>query len=205
MVLLLKRHFKALSKKKEIIKNYNLTAKFYDKRYKKIQAKKYCITLSNNQLKEKRILDVGCGTGLLIEFILNNEIFDTVSKCDFIGMDISWNMLLEFKSKILRFKDKIKISLILSDIEHLPFRNNIFNQIFSFTSFQNLPGTHKGFQEIIRVASVISDLKFSILKKKLKLDTLLDFLKPNVKDLEIFNFEFLEDIIIQGKISKESF
>jgi hypothetical protein len=93
----------------------------------------------------------------------------------------------------------------LSDIEHLPFRNNIFNQIFSFTSFQNLPRNHKGFQEIIRVASIISDLKFSILKKKLKLDNLLDFLKPNVKDLEIFNIEFLEDIIIQGKISKKSF
>ncbi|MFX1343928.1 MAG: class I SAM-dependent methyltransferase [Promethearchaeota archaeon] len=205
MVLLLRRHFKALSKKKKIIENYNLTAKFYDKRYKKIQEKKYSIVLSNYQLKEKRVLDVGCGTGLLIEFILNSEIFDTASRFYFVAMDISWNMLLEFKLKLLRCKDNVNISLILSDIEHLPFRNNIFNVIFSFTSFQNLPGTHKGIQELIRVASIISDLKFSILKKKLKLDTFLDFLKPNVKELEILNEEFLEDIIIQGKISKELF
>lgn len=199
----MKRHFRTSNKKKKIIENYNLSASFYDKRYKEIQEKKYNKVLNNYQLKEKKVLDVGCGTGLLIEFILNSGIYNGNLKCNFVAIDISWNMLLEFKSKLFRLKDKTNISLMLSDIENLPFRDNIFNLIFSFTSFQNLPGTYEGIQELFRVALINSDLKFSILKKKLDLDALIDFLKPNVKDLEIISEEFLEDIIIQGIISKE--
>lgn len=199
----MKRHFRTSNKKKKIIENYNLSASFYEKRYKEIQEKKYNKVLNNYQLKEKKVLDVGCGTGLLIEFILNSGIYNGNLKCNFVAIDISWNMLLEFKSKLFRLKDKTNISLMLSDIENLPFRDNIFNLIFSFTSFQNLPGTYEGIQELFRVALINSDLKFSILKKKLDLDALIDFLKPNVKDLEIISEEFLEDIIIQGIISKE--
>ena len=53
------------------------------------------------------------------------------------------------------------------------------------------------------MASINSDLKFSILKKKLDLNALIDFLEPYVEDLELINKAFLEDIIIQGVISKE--
>lgn len=199
----MKGHFKTVNKKKKIIENYDLSAHFYDKRYKKIQDKKYNIVLKNHQLKEKRILDVGCGTGLLIEFILNTEINNRNLRCNFVAIDISWKMLLEFKSKLFRLKNKANISLMLSDIENLPFRDNNFNLIFSFTSFQNLPGIYRGFQELFRVASITSDLKFSILKKKLDLNALMDFLEPYVENLELINEEFLEDIIIQGVISKE--
>ena len=74
--------------------------------------------------------------------------------------------------------------------------------IFSFTSFQNLPDCNQGIQELVRVALKYGDLKFSILKKNRELTTLINLLKPYLKNLEIYNEEFLEDIIIQGKISK---
>ncbi|MFX1590929.1 MAG: hypothetical protein ACFFC1_22570, partial [Promethearchaeota archaeon] len=58
-------------KKKEIISKYNSTATFYDKRYRKIQEEKYRIILSDFLLeKNKIVLDAGCGSGLLFEFIV---------------------------------------------------------------------------------------------------------------------------------------
>jgi ubiquinone/menaquinone biosynthesis C-methylase UbiE len=203
LVILLKRRFKTSRKKKEIIKNYDLTAHFYDKRYKTIQEEKYSLVLNNFPLNEKRVLDVGCGTGLLIEYILNIDTYNRELRSNFVALDISWKMLLKFKSKLYKLKNKSNISLILSDIENLPFRDNTFNVLFSFTSFQNLPGTHEGIQELIRVAKMHSDLKFSILKKKLQMDILINFLEPYLEDLELFEEDFLEDIIIQGIISKK--
>lgn len=202
MVLLLTNYLRTSNKKKKIIGNYNSSAPFYDKRYRLIQEEKYLKTLDNLFLKGKRILDAGCGTGLLFEFILKSGVFKRSISCHYVGLDISKKMLTEFKVKLLKSKIKANVFLILSDIENLPFRENIFNAIFSFTSFQNLPNYREGFQEIFRVALKYSDLKLSILKKKLEVTTLSTFLNPYLTDLEITNEERLEDIIIQGKISK---
>lgn len=202
MVLLLKSHLRISNKKKKIIDNYNSSAPFYDKRYRLIQEEKYTKAFKKHIIKGKRILDAGCGTGLLFDFFFEAGAFTKSLSCYYVAIDISLNMLTEFKSKLLKLKDKTRVSLVLSDIENLPFRENIFNLIFSFTSFQNLPEYREGFQEIFRVALKDGDLKFSMLKKKLELTTLINFLKPYLTNFEITNEEPLEDIIIQGKISK---
>ena len=117
--------------------------------------------------------------------------------------DISWKMLLELKSKALKFKRVKDINLLLSDAENLPFRENMFNSIFSITLFQNLPHIKKGIQELLRVSTQNCDIKFSILRKKIKLQNLLELLEPILKDLEIIDKEQVEDIIIQGTINKK--
>jgi len=198
----LKNQLRNSNKKKKIIGNYNSSAPFYDKRYRLIQEEKYLKTLDNFFIKGKKILDAGCGTGLLFEFILKSGVIQNELRCHYVAIDISLKMLTEFKSKLLKLKEKPKVSLILSDIENLPFRDNSFNLIFSFTSFQNLPSYIEGFHEICRVSLEGGDLKFSILRKKLELPTLISILKPYLEEFEITNEEPLEDIIIQGKISK---
>jgi ubiquinone/menaquinone biosynthesis C-methylase UbiE len=203
MVLLVRKIFKFLNKKKEIIDDYDASADFYDKRYRAIQERKYDIVLNNYNLNEKTIIDIGCGTGLFIEHIFNSKKSSGVLKCNYVAVDISWNMLLQFKVKLLKLKNKIKILLILADIENLPFRDNSFNSVFSLTSFQNLPNILSGIRESLRVSLNRSDFKFSILRKKMELNPLLELLTPFVEDLEVINKDFIEDVIIQGKIIKE--
>ena len=192
-----------MSKKKSIIDRYNSTANFYDERYKTIQEEKYKISLINYTLKEKIILDCGCGTGLLGEYILNSKNEKEIFNCNFVAVDLSLNMLLKFKQKLLKLKNKERISLILADIENLPFRDKKFNFIFSFTSFQNLPQYFKGILEVLRVSSVAGDLILTVLRKKLDLDNLVDFLKPLVEDLKVIDHQFVEDVIILCKNSQE--
>lgn len=194
------KNFKKLNKKKKIINSYNSSAHFYDKRYKSIQREKYQVVLNNCDLNRKKILDVGTGSGLLLDNILNYKSNQVLLDCIYVAVDISWNMLLNFKQKSLKVTEKMNPMLILSDIENLPLRNNIFDLIFSLTSFQNLPNINKGIKESFRVSLSKADFKFSILRKKLDLKNLLGLLKPITEDLEVIDNKQLEDVVIKGKI-----
>ena len=193
---------KTIGKKKKIISNYNKTASFYDNRYREIQEQKYKIILKNYQFKSKLILDAGCGTGLFIEFIIALTNQKDFIPFIYVGTDISLNMLDRFRIKLQRLKLKYEFNLILSDIENLPFRENVFQCIFSLTSFQNLPNIDEGVRNLYRVGKNNADLNLSILKKNCNLIELMKSLKPLVKNLKTNNKENLEDIIIHGKILK---
>lgn len=132
-------------RKKDNIKNqYNLSADFYNNRYRNIQYEKYSRMLNSMELKGM-ILDLGSGTGMLSDF-LNKEI---------IGVDFSINMLKKSENK----------HRILGDAENLPFKNNVFDFVLSFTLFQNLPG-FKMFNEVKRILKTSSLFVLTILRKK---------------------------------------
>lgn len=190
-------------KKKIIIEKYNSTSNFYDDRYRKIQNKKYAIQIKNTNFKHKTLLDAGCGTGLLFEFIFSVNNHDSRRELRYIGLDISWKMLKTFINKINKLEYKGNSNLILGDIEYLPFREKAFNLIFSFTSLQNLQNLKKGLNELIRVGKKDSILKLSILKKQLKLEEVITHLNSYVMNLKTETLEGLEDVIIQGNLNKE--
>jgi len=202
LVLLLKEYTKNSNKKKRIIDEYNSSAHFYDRRYRQIQLEKYNLILKNYHLNGKIISDIGCGTGLLFQYISNLKKDEKRVKYKYVAIDISWNMLLEFKSKVVNYKTKNNLELILGDIEYLPFRGNAFHSIFSLTSFQNLPYINRGIQESYRVCMNYGDFNFSILSKKLNLEVLLNLLKPLSREIKTINKDGLEDVIIQGKFMK---
>jgi len=85
--------------------------------------------LEDLQLKEP-ILDLGSGTGLLQKF-LKGKLF---------GMDISFASL----------KKSAEIA-VQGDAENLPYKDNTFNTILSFTAAQNLLDAEKMLVEIARV------------------------------------------------------
>lgn len=191
-------------KKKNIIAKYNSTSSFYDDRYRIIQNSKFKLLLKNFKFDNKIILDAGCGTGLLFEFVLryNQRIFNR--KLRYIGIDISWKMLKQFLSKINKRTSIKRVSLILGDIENLPFREEKIHQIFAVTSFQNLHDIEKGLRELIRVGQQGTSLNLSILKKNLNLDNIYSYLKSETADLNLIRLEKVEDVIIQGNLLKQN-
>ncbi|NVM18305.1 MAG: class I SAM-dependent methyltransferase [Candidatus Lokiarchaeota archaeon] len=190
-------------KKKIIIEKYNSTSSFYDDRYKKIQNEKFFLQLKNTNFKHKTLLDAGCGTGLLFEYISNLKFTNLNRELRYIGLDISKKMLMLCNSKTKRLNYRVNSSLILGDIENLPFRKDTFNLIFSITTLQNLQDLKKGLKELIRVGKENAALKLSILNKQLKLEEVITYLNSRTINLKTDILEELEDVIIQGNLKKD--
>jgi demethylmenaquinone methyltransferase/2-methoxy-6-polyprenyl-1,4-benzoquinol methylase len=191
-------------RKKDIISKYNSTSNFYDGRYRNIQNSKLKLLLKNFKFENKILLDAGCGTGLLFEFFLRSNQRIHNLKLKFIGLDISWKMLKQFLNKINKVKSIKNINLILGDIENLPFREEKIHQIFAVTSLQNLHDIEKGLREFFRIGQQGTSLNLSILAKNLNLDTICSYLKSDIVDLNLVSLEKVEDVIIQGNITKKN-
>ena len=192
-------------KKEQIIEDYNLTSHFYDQRYAHIQYEKFAYLVSCSSLSNKIILDAGCGTGLLLDYIENAVNKSCINDFVFVAIDISWNMLQEFKIKLELDKSILKHidQLILADIENLPLREDSFHIIFSLTALQNLQFLKKGIMELHRVGKNDADLNLSILKKKLDFNELEQVLKSISRNIVITNKDELEDVIIKSLLLKK--
>jgi ubiquinone/menaquinone biosynthesis C-methylase UbiE len=125
--------------------DYDRSAFCYDKRYRSIQWEKYK-TMITGPIHGK-ILDLGCGTGLLAEFLQK----------DVIGIDISLNMLKEAETRE---------SVLQADMDFLPFQNAVFDAVVSFTCLQNLPSPDFVFKEVRRVLKKGCPFIFTMLQKK---------------------------------------
>ena len=192
-------------KKREIIGKYDSTAHFYDVRYLKIQREKFNLLFSDFSCEDKFLLDAGCGTVLFYDFV-EHLLINSDKLYRLLGIDISWNMLKNFSLKLKKKEKAIKnqINLLLSDIENLPFREDVFHVIISLTSLQNLPNIIEGIEESFRVARNNSDVKFSILKKKIEMDDILSHIKKQVKNLELMENDDIEDIILSFNLRKKN-
>lgn len=116
----------------DMAKRYDQTSGHYDKRYREIQFDKYRMALSFLDGIYGEVLDVGCGTGLLGEF-LDMQIW---------GIDISKGMLDNSKGRV---------RYVLGDARKLPFEDSHFDFVFSFTVLQNIPDYEIALKEIGRV------------------------------------------------------
>ena len=188
------------AKKKKIIKDYNSTSSFYDKRYEKIQMQKFDLILKDFKGEYKTMIDAGCGTGLLFKFLVFEK--EEKKAFSYLGTDISWMMLKEFQRKLEKLQIKLNLNLILSDLEYLPLRSNIFNSIVSFTSLQNLGNLRLGLNELMRIAKNGAQFKMSVLKKNLNLKKFIKTIKTYIQNLEVKSINNIEDYLIQGTILK---
>ena len=131
--------------KVKVKKDYDSSAPFYEKRYRSIQWEKYEKMINLVDLIDLvdladlvdvpprgKILDLGCGTGLLSEFLQKKVI----------GTDISFKMLQQAQ---------LREAVVQADMDTLPFQDAVFDAVLSFTALQNLPSLDYVFGEVRRV------------------------------------------------------
>ena len=146
----------AWNQKRKMIQRYDLTAQMYNARYADEQTIKYKVALKNLKIPHQaRILDVGCGTGLLFNHIRDEK--NTV-----VGIDISILLLKLAKARTKRARN---LSLVRADADNLPFKEAQFNNVFAFTILQNMPKPSETLIEIKRVTKPNGKVVVTALKK----------------------------------------
>ncbi len=146
--------------KRRIMQRYDITAEMYEMRYKEEQTAKYKSALDLVSINpDSKILDIGCGTGLLFQHIATKA-------HAVVGVDISIKLLRQAKK---RGQKLCNVHLIQADADHLPFINNQFNIVFSFTVLQNLPKPLETLGEIKRNAQQTASIVVTGLKKAFSL------------------------------------
>jgi ubiquinone/menaquinone biosynthesis C-methylase UbiE len=133
------------AKKRRLMKRYDLTASIYDLRYADEQKAKIEAALRNTKAKWRGlILDVGCGTGILFDYISGKPEM-------IVGLDLSKKTLLEAKTRTSE-KNPHNVHLVQADADNMPFANGVFDGVSAFTVLQNAPNPGKMLKEIKRVA-----------------------------------------------------
>jgi ubiquinone/menaquinone biosynthesis C-methylase UbiE len=130
-------------KKRDIMLRYDITADIYDSWYKQEQIAKYAAAIQSLAKKSFGVvLDVGCGTGLLFDYIAEKA-------QSIVGLDISKKTLLKARELA---KHSSNIHLIYADADSMPLETSIFNHTFAMTVIQNSPNPAQTLNEIVRVS-----------------------------------------------------
>ena len=131
-----------MNNSKAVVRQYNKMAKNYDKTWKNyldgtIDGTVERLNLDGNE----KLLDVGCGTGLLLQ-----KIRDEWPGTELYGIDISDGMLDKARNK------NISGAVFETGLaDDLPFENNYFDIIVTSSSFHYWPNPDGALKEINRV------------------------------------------------------
>lgn len=157
----------AWKSKRKIMQRYDTTADMYEERYAQEQRMKYQKALEKISIKYASVLDVGCGSGLFFKEVATKA--GTV-----IGVDISHKLLLLAKEQAKALGNAF---VVQADADHLPFRNNFFGAVFSFTVLQNMPKPTQTLNELKRAAKSGGWIAVTGLKKAFPLEEFMDILE----------------------------
>jgi len=166
------------SKKRSIMRRYDVTAHLYDVRYAEEQLAKINAALKKLKIvRNGMALDAGCGTGLLFKYVADR------AKAT-IGLDISRKTLQLAKT---RAKEYSNVHLIMADADHIPLRDKLFDNVFAFTLIQNMPNPVKTLNELNRVTKEKATVVITGLKKTFALKSFQKLLQN--ANLKVVAFE----------------
>lgn len=145
--------------------DYNQIAKSYNELHRQEQLNKINIIIKLLNIKNEKVLDVGCGTAFYANLFQ-----------DYTGIDPSKEML-----------NQSKVNVVLGKGEDLPFKDNEFNTVISISAIHNFDNPIKGIKEIKRVAK--NKIAISVFKRAKNFQVIKNQLK------EFKQFEEEKDII----------
>lgn len=99
--------------------------------------------------KPNIVLDVGCGTGALLLYLLNQE--SIPESVNFIGVDLNPEMLILAEKKSCSLKKRARISWIKENAENLSLENNYCNLVYCQQGIQYISNKLLALAEIYRV------------------------------------------------------
>jgi ubiquinone/menaquinone biosynthesis C-methylase UbiE len=170
--------------KRKIRDRYDdLGGRVYDLRYNEEQRLKYESMLAEVKVRpDDIVLDNGCGTGLLFEYV----------KAYMVGLDVSVKLLSKARD---RANDVVQ--LVNGDSENLPFRPRVFHSVMSFTVLQNASSPERMLREMDSVRREGGGLVVSTLKKALSKQEFIElFVKSKLKIKKVFDTENVNDWMI---------
>lgn len=178
-------------KQKYVREQYDQSAGIYNNRYRAVQREKFEISIPDSlslDLPNQLILDIGCGTGLLGEYLSSRVPGGNVS---IVGIDISPKMIKQARRLGM-------YNCVIADISALPVRDCRFKVVMSYTAFQNLPDWQEGIQEMFRILELGGVFMASILKTSIEPGDFFAFLAQGSRlDAEI-QASHSEDCIARG-------
>jgi SAM-dependent methyltransferase len=93
--------------------------------------------INTDQLSHKRILDVGCGYGRFV------DLFSEYGR-EVVGVDLSYSVDEAFRNCGLRRS----VHIAQADLFNMPFKEGIFNLVFSFGVLHHTADTRRAFMEL---------------------------------------------------------
>ena len=132
-----------MNKKEQSRITFDLQAEKYDTTFYSQHAKKLYPYMLNEIIQSygNTVLDLGCGTGMLMEQVISEDRMRQV-----IGLDISKSMIDIAKQRIGN-----KGYLVVGDSEKLPFDDLSFDIVYCNDSFHHYPNPRKVIEEVKRV------------------------------------------------------
>jgi ubiquinone/menaquinone biosynthesis C-methylase UbiE len=146
-------------KQKVIRAKYSVTCNGYDELYIGEQFEKYnCVF--RKLAPQGAILDLGGGTGLLLDFLIFSGLLDKINY--YICLDLTPCMLEKCQERSYKRRLSHLVDLVEADAEYTPIRSKSVDQVYSFTVIDLLQNPARGIAEAQRVCrgiAVISSLK----------------------------------------------
>lgn len=96
-----------------------------------------------NPKPNSSLLDVGCGTGILISKLLSRNKYMRIY-----GLDITPKMVEVAKSK---FKNNPHVKITLGSAIHMPYQDNTFDYVTCASSLHHHPNPLQSVKEMVRV------------------------------------------------------
>lgn len=148
----------AWSEKRGIVRHYDETADAYDSLYREEQELKIKEILKHMAINgSDHVLDAGCGTGFLFEHV--HKQFGYL-----VGVDLSKGLLRIALAHVKQAGTR-NVSLVQADVDHLPFKERVFDKVFALTVLQDSSDLNMTLKEITRTTKNDSTLAVTGLKK----------------------------------------